>query len=86
MTFRLYLLAEGRVAYFGSRAKAQEFFSRFNSELRDSLLRKWQPIYRFSLGYSAPKNYNVSDFYIQTLAILPFDRDASLERVDVSII
>ena len=25
---RLYLLAEGRVAYFGSRTKAQEFFSR----------------------------------------------------------
>jgi hypothetical protein len=26
--YRLYLLAEGRVAYFGSRTKAQEFFSR----------------------------------------------------------
>jgi hypothetical protein len=25
--FRLYLLAEGRMAYFGSRGKAQEFFS-----------------------------------------------------------
>ncbi|CAF0826300.1 unnamed protein product [Adineta ricciae] len=58
----LYLLAEGRVAYFGSRKKAQDFFG--------------------SLGYNAPANYNLSDFYIQTLAILPFDREASLERVE----
>ncbi|UJR27397.1 hypothetical protein I4U23_008687 [Adineta vaga] len=58
----LYLLAEGRVAYFGSRKKAQNFFS--------------------SLGYDAPGNYNLSDFYIQTLAVLPFDREASLERVE----
>ena len=39
----------------------------------------------FSLGYNAPANYNLSDFYIQTLAILPFDREASLERVEVSV-
>jgi len=26
--FRLYLLAEGRVAYFGSTSKAEKFFSR----------------------------------------------------------
>jgi hypothetical protein len=29
-------------------------------------------------------NYNLSDFYIQTLAILPHDRETSLERVEVS--
>ncbi|CAF0893876.1 unnamed protein product [Adineta steineri] len=58
----LYLLAEGRVAYFGSRKKVEGFFS--------------------GLGYVAPDNYNLSDFFIQTLAILPFDREASLERVE----
>ncbi|CAF4348488.1 unnamed protein product [Rotaria sp. Silwood2] len=58
----LYLLAEGRVAYFGSRRKAQQFFS--------------------GLGFNAPDNYNLSDFYIQTLAILPFDKENSLERVE----
>ncbi|CAF1073260.1 unnamed protein product [Adineta steineri] len=57
----LYLLAEGRVAYFGSRKKAQEFFN--------------------TLGFEAPNNYNLSDFYIQTLSILPFDKEKSLERI-----
>jgi hypothetical protein len=36
-----------------------------------------------SLGFDAPDNYNLSDFYIQTLAILPFDRESSFERVHV---
>ncbi|CAF0966239.1 unnamed protein product [Rotaria sordida] len=57
----LYLLAEGRVAYFGERKNAQTFFS--------------------GLGFNAPDNYNLSDFYIQTLAILSFNRENSLERV-----
>ncbi len=38
----------------------------------------------FRLGFEAPMNYNLSDFYIQTLAIVPHDREASLERVEVS--
>ncbi|CAM4904796.1 unnamed protein product [Rotaria socialis] len=58
----LYLMAEGRVAYFGSRKNAQEFFS--------------------MVGFDAPDNYNLSDFYIQTLAILPFDKENSLQRVE----
>ncbi|CAF0935940.1 unnamed protein product [Rotaria sp. Silwood1] len=58
----LYLLAEGRVAYFGSRKKAQDFFS--------------------GLSFNAPDNYNLSDFYIQTLAILPFNKENCLERVE----
>ena len=33
--------------------------------------------------FDAPGNYNLSDFYIQTLAIVPHDREASLERVEV---
>lgn len=37
----------------------------------------------FRLGFEAPGNYNLSDFYIQTLAILPFDKERSLERVEV---
>jgi len=40
----------------------------------------------FRLGFEAPDNYNLSDFYIQTLAILPFDKEASLERVEVILI
>ncbi len=40
----------------------------------------------FRLGYEAPANYNLSDFYIQTLAILPYDKEASLERVEVILI
>lgn len=39
----------------------------------------------FSLGFEAPINYNLSDFYIQTLAIAAHDREASLERVEVSL-
>ncbi|CAF1304874.1 unnamed protein product [Didymodactylos carnosus] len=58
----LYLLAEGRLAYFGLRTKAQEFFGR--------------------LDYTPPEKYNPSDYYIQTLAILPYDREACLERVE----
>lgn len=40
----------------------------------------------FRLGFEAPGNYNLSDFYIQTLAIVPFDRETSLERVAVIFI
>jgi hypothetical protein len=40
----------------------------------------------FRLGFEAPGNYNLSDFYIQTLAILPFDKEASLERVEVNLL
>ncbi len=40
----------------------------------------------FRLGFDAPGNYNLSDFYIQTLAILPFDKEASLERVEVNLL
>ncbi|CAF2132802.1 unnamed protein product [Rotaria magnacalcarata] len=58
----LYLMAEGRVAYFGSRKKAQEFFS--------------------MVGFDAPDNYNLADFYIQTLAMLPFDQESSVQRVE----
>lgn len=39
----------------------------------------------FRLGFEAPVNYNLSDFYIQTLAIAAHDREASLERVEVSL-
>ena len=36
------------------------------------------------LGFEAPQNYNLADFYIQTLAILPHDKETSIERVEVS--
>ena len=39
----------------------------------------------FRLGFDAPINYNLADFYIQTLAIAAHDREASLERVEVSL-
>ncbi|CAF1072879.1 unnamed protein product, partial [Didymodactylos carnosus] len=58
----LYLLAEGRVAYFGPLAKAKEFFGR--------------------LGFTPPEKFNPTDFYIQTLAILPYDRETCLKRVE----
>lgn len=35
------------------------------------------------LGFEAPANYNLSDFYIQTLAVVAYDRETSLERVEV---
>jgi hypothetical protein len=38
------------------------------------------------LGFEAPANYNLADFYIQTLAIVPHDKEASLERVEVILI
>ncbi len=39
----------------------------------------------FRLGFEAPANYNLSDFYIQTLAVLPHDKETSLERIEVSL-
>nr|QUF59465.1 ATP-binding cassette transporter Abcg-like1-1 [Brachionus angularis] len=57
----LCLLAEGRLAYFGSNKQAEQYFSR--------------------LGYRVPELYNPADFYIQTLAISPNDRENSLLKV-----
>ena len=33
-----------------------------------------------SLGYVCPATYNPSDFYIQTLAVLPNNRQETLQR------
>ena len=81
--FRLYLLAEGRVAYFGSREKAQEFFGRYIDQNRKLSLCYY---FIFSLNFEAPMNYNLADFYIQTLAIVSHDRENSLARVEVGLI
>jgi hypothetical protein len=41
---------------------------------------------RFSQGYLTPKNYNPADYYIQKLAISPFEREESSKRALVSTI
>lgn len=38
------------------------------------------------MSFEAPINYNLADFYIQTLAIVSHDRENSLARVEVSLI
>jgi hypothetical protein len=38
-----------------------------------------------SQGYICPKNYNPADFYISKIAISPIDKEASTEKVMVSI-
>ena len=36
-----------------------------------------------SLGYHCPNNYNPADFYIKTLAISPFDKEKSIDQINV---
>jgi len=38
------------------------------------------------LNFEAPMNYNLADFYIQTLAIVSHDQENSLARVEVGLI
>lgn len=38
-------------------------------------------VFLLSNGYSCPENYNPADFFINTLAISPFDRENSKNRV-----
>lgn len=37
-----------------------------------------------SNGFTCPSNYNPADFYIQYLALVPSNREESLERIQVS--
>ena len=36
-----------------------------------------------SLGYRIPPMFNPADFYIETLAVTPNDREASLKKLEV---
>lgn len=37
-----------------------------------------------SMNFVCPSNYNPADFFIKTLAISPFDKQACQERVQVT--
>jgi ABC-type multidrug transport system ATPase subunit len=38
-----------------------------------------------SLGYKCPPSYNPADYFIKTLSISPFDKENSLQKVNVNI-
>ena len=78
---RLYLLAEGRLGYFGSLEKAPAFFRKWVKD--DNVERKAKQRIWFRFGLEIPKNYNPADFYIQQLAIYPKTREENLQQIEV---
>ncbi|KAK2141374.1 hypothetical protein LSH36_1112g00075 [Paralvinella palmiformis] len=61
MLDEILIMANGRVAFMGSRNDALKFFC--------------------GLNYQCPQNYNTSDFFINTLAIIPGQEKESKEKI-----
>lgn len=94
---RVFLLAEGRVAFSGPVRDALEFFRRYGiiqaltTELQSfktslNILTRTSKIILFKLcsnGHPCPNNYNPADHFVITLAIEPGQETQCREKIKV---
>ena len=84
---KYFVIAEGKLAYFGDIPNAIDFFKKFshfsiNLNLISNLIFIFFVL--ISQNIPVPPNYNPADHFIKKLALMPDDRENSLKEIQVN--